>query len=145
MEKVKEDDVFFVGIEDPVELRRSILESSKDLLQYLQRFENFKEVRIEKQEQLLKLRDTTDEIAKLVRKLKSALPKTHLRAKPLKPEAEEKEEIPEQKKIVIKKKAAEKEARKKPFEAKPLEKPMTDLEKLEAELGAIESRLTKMS
>ena len=52
MPKEKEEDqVFFVGIKDPIEIRRSILESSKEMLQYLQRAERFKEVRKEKEEQ----------------------------------------------------------------------------------------------
>jgi len=155
MAKAKEDDVFFVGVQDPIELRRSILESSKDLLQYMQRFEKFKEVRMEKQEQFIKLGEVTAEIAKLVRKLKTELPKTHIRARMHKHEEEVKKAAAKKK---AKKKAkatkkAKKTAKKAPprpkkKEAAPKpapEKPLTDLEKLEAELGAIETRLTKMT
>ena len=156
MAKAKEDDVFFVGVQDPIELRRSILESSKDLLQYMQRFEKFKEVRMEKQEQFIKLGEVTAEIAKLVRKLKTELPKTHIRARMHKHEEEVKKAAAKKK---AKKKAkatkkAKKTAKKAPprpkakpeIKIKPApEKPLTDLEKLEAELGAIETRLTKMT
>jgi len=137
----KEEEPFFVGIPDPVEIRRSVLESSKDLLHYLSRFEKFKHVRNEKAEYIAKLKDVTAEITKMVNKLKMALPKTKLRAKLHGRErrlrtiaaAEEKAE-----------KRKEKQARLKIEKAKPPRRPMTDLEKLEAELGAIESRLTKM-
>lgn len=151
---VKEEDVFFVGVEDPIELRRSILESSKDLLQYLQRFEKFKEVRMEKQEQLLKLSAVGEEIRKLVRKLKAELPKTRIRARLHKhEEAMKKKAAAEKRKKKAKvAKKAKKKVKKAPPRPKPAvkpaapaPKPMTDLEKLEAELGAIESRLTRMT
>jgi proline dehydrogenase len=41
----KSEEVYFIGIEDPVELRRNILESCKDLIEVLQMYEKFKETR----------------------------------------------------------------------------------------------------
>ena len=134
--KGKEEDVFFVGIDDPVELRRTILESSKDLLQYLQRFEKFKQVRLEKQEELITLKGVTADLKKLMGKLKNTLPKTHIRAR------SPKKEKPETKKA---KKPKEPEFAELEIPKEPeTKKPVTDLEKLEHELGMIESRLTKM-
>ena len=135
----KEEDVFFVGIQDPIELRRSVLESSKDLLHYLSRFERFKNIRNEKAEHIARLKDVTSEIRTMVNKLRIALPKTNLRVK-----------LQEAHKIAVKKPAKEKQVKlteKKPAPAKEAPakpKHMTDLEKLEAELGEIESRLTKI-
>jgi hypothetical protein len=126
----KEEELFFVGISDPIELRRSVLESSKDLLHYLSRFEKFKNVRNEKAEYVAQLNDVTAEIKKLVNKLRTALPQTKLRAKA----AAEK---------VKARKRVEKQATLAP-RPMPKKKPTTDLEKLEAELSAIEGRLTKM-
>ena len=136
----KEDELFFVGIPDPIELRRSVLESSKDLLHYLSRFEKFKKVRNEKAEYIAQLNDVTAEIKKLVNKLRTALPRTKLRA-----------QLHKRERKMSKSAAAERKARKKAEKQAtlaprpmPRKKPTTDLEKLEAELGAIESRLTKM-
>ena len=39
MSKEEKDQAYYVGIKDPIELRRSLLESSKEMLQYLQKFE----------------------------------------------------------------------------------------------------------
>ncbi len=131
----EEESVFYVGIKDPIELRRSILESSKEMLQYLQRAERFKDVRKEKTEKIAELRETMKEIKSLSKKLKVLLPKTGLRAKSP-PKATPKKKG----KKVKAKKAAPKEV---PVEVeKPKE--MNELEKLESELGEIEGRLTKL-
>ena len=135
MPEEKEESVFYVGMKDPIEIRRSILESSKEALQYLQRAERFKEIRKEKAEQTAKLKEIMKEMNGLVRKLKMALPKTGLRGKVHK-------EAPKKKKkaapVKVEKKAPPKEEVEKPKE-------MTELEKLEAELGEIEGRLTKLT
>lgn len=142
----EKEEVFYVGVKDPIEIRRSILESSKEMVQYLQRAERFKKVRAEKSEQIAKLKETTHEITKLVRKLKAALPKTKLRARLHKHE----EEI--RKKVIVKelkevKEEAKVKKKKVPVkeEEEEKKKPMTELEKLETELGEIESRLTKLA
>lgn len=130
----EKEEVFYVGVKDPIEIRRSLLESSKEIVQYLQRAERFKATRTEKAEQIAKLKQTMREITSLTRKLKTALPKTQIRARLHKHEEKIlKEEVKE-----VEKEAVEKEE----VKEKPAE--MTELEKLESELGEIESRLTKM-
>jgi hypothetical protein len=136
----KEEELFFVGISDPIELRRSVLESSKDLLHYLSRFEKFKNVRNEKAEYVAQLNDVTAEIKKLVNKLRTALPQTKLRAQLHKREEKVAKAAAEKVKA---RKRVEKQATLAP-RPMPKKKPTTDLEKLEAELSAIEGRLTKM-
>ncbi len=154
-EKKEKQDIFYVGVTDPIEIRRSILESSKEMVQYLQRYEKFKKVRQEKAEGIAKLRETVRELHSLVRKLKASMPKTELRAKLHKHEEElkalenlkekqiRKAEKEEASKLVKKAKKAKKEK-----EAAPAEQPrpaLSELEKLEAELGEIEGRLTKLA
>lgn len=145
MPKKKEEnkeEVFFVGMKDPIEIRRSLLESSKEMVQYLQRAERFKKVRAEKAEEIAKLKATIREIHSLVRKLKAKLPKTKIRAKLHSHEKKyEKEAVTEKlaEEIIVKKpvKATAPKVEKKKSE--------TELEKLEKELGEIESRLTRLS
>ncbi len=44
----EEKEVFYVGVTDPAELRKDILESIKDIITVLKTYENFKSVREEK-------------------------------------------------------------------------------------------------
>ena len=142
-EKKEDDEVFYIGIKDPIEIRRSLLESSKETVQYLQRFERFKQVRAEKTNEIKKLKEMMHDIHVLVKKLKSALPKTKLRAK-LHRHEEEVEAVAV--KNVVKKTAKKKKAKKveEVIEEEEPKKPATELEKLEEELGEIEGRLTKL-
>jgi len=134
MPKTKEEEqVFYVGVKDPVELRRTILESSKELVEYLQRAERFKKLRQEKADQIEKLKTIMAKITSLTRKLKTLLPKTKLRA-----------QLHKHEKKVMKKAAAEKRAKSKQEVPKEVKRPATELEKLESELNEIESRLTTM-
>jgi len=153
--KKKKEEVFFVGIKDPIELRRSLLESSKEMVQYLQRNERFKEIRKEKAEEILKLKALIEDMQKLMRKVKSELPKTNIRAsakKRVEKEEHKQAAVAKRKRTMAKNKKQEEKAAKKAAKAKevpaaPPEKPkkLSDLEKLEAELGEIESQLTKIS
>ena len=79
MPKKKEENNFFVGIEDPVEVRRNVLEASKKLVESLQRFEQFKEDRKRKEEYVENLKRIMADIGKLNTKLKNILPKTNIR------------------------------------------------------------------
>lgn len=136
----EKEEVYYVGVKDPVEIRRSLLESSREIVQYLQRAERFKATRSEKAEEFAKLKETMRELNSLMRKLRTALPKTKIRARLHKHEEEVlKEELIEKNIEAAKEKG-------KVEEEKIKEKPagISELEKLEAELGEIESRLTKM-
>ncbi len=134
MPKEKEEGgVFFVGIKDPIEIRRSLLESSKEMLQYLQRAEKFKEVRKEKEHEIAKLKAIMKEIKAMARKVKASLPKTGLRAAAKKPKPVKK----------AKKKTSKKKEQKEIVVEAPKE--MNEIEKLESELGEIEGRLNKLA
>lgn len=126
------EEPFYVGVRDTDEVRRTLLESTRDVVQHLQRAEKFKAVRKEKLEEIEKLKKLIKEIAKDVNKLKIVLPKTKLRAT--------------HKKVHVPKKPTFEEVKK---EVKPQpekkQRPATELEKLEAELSEIEGRLGQMS
>jgi phenylalanyl-tRNA synthetase beta subunit len=126
VEKKEEKDVFYVEVREPNEVRRNILESLKDIVESLKRFEKFKEVGKEKIHSVNKLRRDIKELNKLVSNLKNALPESKLREIKIKP-------------ILSKGKKSKKIKNKK--EEVEVMKPKTELEKLESELGAIEEKL----
>lgn len=128
----KEDEAFFVKIKEPSDVKKNLLESLKDIVENLQRFEKFKNTRDEKLRNISKLREDVKELVKLNSQLKAALPETKLRfaAKKVK-----------KKKHKHSKKAAKKEAKKKIEKQVAKQRPVSELEKLETELSAIEGRL----
>jgi len=77
---MKEQDVFYVGIKDPVSVRRDILESSKDIIKNMQSFEKFKDAREERVKLIMHLKHMMDDLQKLNARLKAELPKVELRA-----------------------------------------------------------------
>ena len=147
----KEEEVFYVGLDDPRMLRRTILEATRDGIQSLQQFESFKAVRAEKHEMLLHLKADIQDLRVLIKKLRKTLPKTKLRVKVHhehemvscktcgetfhSPEALVKHQV-----IHLEEKKAPK-----PKKVAPRPKARTGLDRLEAELDTIESQLTKLS
>ena len=126
------NELFFVEVRGPEEVRRLILETLKEILQVLQKFEQFKHIRHRKLEHINKLRSLIKDANKMLGNLKAKLPQTSLRAS-----------IVKEKKAQAQK-AHHKKSKKKMLEAKqekPPKKEMTELDKLESELNAIESRL----
>lgn len=137
------EEVFYVGIKEPIELKDSLLESAKDLMQYLERFDELKKIREEKKVQMDHLRNIINDITKDTNKLKRYLPKTKLRI-----HIHEEEKPKKAKKTAVKKTVPKKKIAPAPRkEAKPEEHEVSDeeLAKLEEELSAIEGRLTKLT
>ena len=139
----KQEEIFYVGIKDPIEARRNILESTKDSIQILQRLAKFKALRAEKSAVINRLREDLRELNKLVNRLRTELPKTKLRVR-----LEEHEKL-EASKEYAEKTVAEITARKallasKKKEAEKPKKEMTEIEKLESELGNIEQKLKNL-
>jgi len=114
------ENLFYAGIKNPVELRKSLLESSRDVIKSLQKHERFKVVREEKAEQIIKLKNVMNDVEKLNIRLKAELPKTELRAK-------KEEGIPKNYKKT----------------ARPSN--MSKIEQLEKEIDFIESKLKDIS
>ena len=74
------DNDFYVQIKDPTELRRLLLECSKQILQSLQDYETLLSIREEKIKQIIELRRTIKEIYSLNTELNRVFPKAQLRA-----------------------------------------------------------------
>ena len=125
--KEQDSEVFFVEVMDPAEIRRNILESLKQILELLQKFEKFKHLRHEKLQKIQKLRSLMKDTNKMLGNLKLKLPQTSLKYMPANKE----------KKTSAKPSRKKKEAK----EEKIPKKEKTELERLEAELSAIESKL----
>ena len=172
--KETEEEVFYVGLQEPVEIRRNILEVSKDMVNYLQHFERLKTLRKEKQEAVHRIREDVKHLKTLINKLRMIMPKTKLRL-PMHEEhklyecshchkgftstgalARHKKVAhksrPKKKKSKAVKAAKATKAVKAPAatkqvkltEAPELRKPLTEIEKLESELADIENKLGRL-
>lgn len=106
-----DEEPFYVGIREPVEIRRNLLESSKAILQNLQRYEKIKSIREEKVKTLNKLKKAMGELKTLHAQLKKALPDKGLRA------------------VKVKSPKAKKVKKEKEDEIKSLEKELNEVER----------------
>ncbi len=125
--KKENKDIFFVELQEPDEVRRNILESLKDIVETLQKFEKFKELRKKKIDGMNKLGGIIREANRLVANLKNSLPKTELKA------AE-----------VISKSLEEKKIDAKKMVGKVEKGSLTELQRLEAALKDIEEKLQSL-
>lgn len=117
----EKEDPLYVGISNPSNIRRNVLESSKDLLGVLKQMEKIKEIRAEKRKNIDALQTAIREIKSLLLKVKKRLPSVSNKVQM--PEAPVKLAVPT------------------PKPTKKKEK--TEIEKLESELAYIESKLRK--
>ena len=101
-EKEEKKEVLYVGVQSPIEMRRTILEATKDAVEMLQKYEKFRAVREEKIATIKQLEEQIKEITKMVTKLKTALPTVDIRIRLHK----------EQEMVETEKKAAKKAAEK---------------------------------
>lgn len=129
--KSKKEELFYVGVKNPVELRRVILESSKEMVQYMQRAEKFKKTRAEKEEEFAKLKKTMNSVSSMVSKLRTYLPKADIKSGASEYK-KAKKDAPSIKNIKVSKQSLK-------------EIPQSEIIKLERELGEIESRIKRMS
>lgn len=150
---------FYVGISEPKEVRKNILEASKEFLQALQGYEQVKDLREEKQKAIWELKGILAEVSAKIPVLRTELPHYKISELPKKEAVQEKPKaiIPKPIKTTPKKsvqtrklvkqrpskqqptkqKQQPKKAAKK--EVKP--KSETNLERLQRELSSIESKL----
>lgn len=147
----KKHEVFYVGVKDPIEIRRSILESSKELVQLMQDFEKFKEMRDTKIKLKEELKKEVNDVQSLMRKFKSKLPKTEVRVKLFREHTvaneEEEEEVPTKKSKGKKSKSKSKGRKIKKVKVAPkkvVKKNLSELDKLESELKKIEDKLGRL-
>ena len=73
------EEQFFVQIRDPLDMRKSILGSSKQIIQILQRYERIKNLRVNKLEKISNLKGLNKEINLMIAKLKKEFPETGFR------------------------------------------------------------------
>lgn len=119
--------VFYVNLNEPVEVHRAVLESTKQILSNLKKYESFKKVRTYKLESLMQLKHVMGEINLLVNRFNREMPKTGLRAARVKAAA-----------VAVPKKVKA-EAAPKPL--KEIAEHKSKIDVLEEELNDIESRL----
>jgi hypothetical protein len=77
---MSETDSYYVSVPDHTQLRRFILECSKQILQSLQDYETVQSIREEKIKLILELRRLIKEIYSLNAKLAGVMPRAQLRA-----------------------------------------------------------------
>lgn len=116
---------YFIGISDPVELRRHILEPTREVIQFLQSYEQFQRTKEEKTFLISQLKDDLKAIKAEVNKLRKFIPKSKLKTEKT-PKA--KEEVKKERKPSAKTKSIPPE-----------------LASLEKELGEIEMKLGTLS
>ena len=126
---MKKQNVFYVGIKNNVDIRRNLLEASKDLVELMRGYEKIAELKEKRIEKTKQLKGFSRDIAKLCGQLKLALPsieetekaseKTQLRSAKI---------IPEQREVTRQKLNADRQSRKTFSEVKKLEKELMDIE-----------------
>ena len=136
-ENLKEHDneLFFVEVKGTNDVRKNILEALKGIVEVLHRFEKFKHIRSKKLEHIQKLKTLLKETNKMLGNLKLKLPNTNLKAITVK-------DVPKEPKEELHKKN---HTEKPPEHKKVMKKSMSELEKLESELSAIESKLRDLT
>ena len=75
---MKNQDVF-VGVYDPVDIRRNLLESSKEVIKSIQSFENLTKKREGKVKVYKEMKSVMSELDLIMTRLTKRLPKSHLR------------------------------------------------------------------
>jgi hypothetical protein len=84
MKMKPKNEEFYLEIEDSVELRRQMLETSKELIGILQQYEDMKNADTEKIDEIEHFCTTLKEISADISHLKSMMPKVRLSDLPLK-------------------------------------------------------------
>ncbi len=70
------EESMYVGLIDPVDLRKDLLNSSKIIISSLRKYEAFQQLRAEKETRVSELRKSVREINILIKRLKQMLPET---------------------------------------------------------------------
>jgi hypothetical protein len=129
----QKEDLFFIEVKDHFHVKRNLLESLKSILELLRKFETLKQIRQEKLEKIQKLGALVRDANKLLGTLRSKLPQTGLK--------------PSIHHLTIRQPQKE-HPKKKEKPVKIVEQPkreLTEMEKLEAELNAIENKLRSLT
>ncbi len=77
--KRSEQDLLFVALKEPSSTRRDVLMATKDVLDVLRRYEEYRAVSAEKQKALAELKQVVDSLQSLNRRLRSRMPKVPMK------------------------------------------------------------------
>ncbi|MEM2131107.1 MAG: hypothetical protein QXM96_02175 [Candidatus Woesearchaeota archaeon] len=111
----------FVGIPEPIDVRRNLLESSKDLIKCLQTYDKLEAIREQKLKYFKEMKRVSAELDMLVNRLKQKLPQTIRKL-----EKKENKKIAEEAMIL------------------PNKRLKTDMQKLQEQLQEIEEQLKSL-
>ncbi|MEM4242516.1 MAG: hypothetical protein QXM31_01290, partial [Candidatus Woesearchaeota archaeon] len=78
--KKPETDLLFVELREPSATRRDVLMSTKDVLDVLRRYEEYRRTSDEKQKALAELKQVVDSLQSLNRRLRNKMPKVPFKA-----------------------------------------------------------------
>ncbi len=139
---LQEQQKYFVRIDNPADVRRTILENSKSVIVLLQRFERFKERRIEKEKEMQKLKTVILELQDLTSRLRKSLPQPSASFKSKKVKVEKLKAEPKPLPAVQPKHI---EAAVEHVAERSRPRIPSELEKLDSELQDIETKLARLS
>jgi methionyl-tRNA synthetase len=132
-----QNNTLYMGIRNPVAIRKLILENARDMVHMLQMYEKFKLIREEKNEAIKLLKKEVTQLNTLITRLKKHLPKTNIKIKKEPKQKKEQKETTQTKTEQI------------PLPNTPTKIPtpeppkieLDDIDALEAELKEIEDKL----
>jgi|SRR3989344_1117113 len=78
VKKESEHGVFYMGVRDPIDVRRNLLENAREAIHFLKRYEKLKSLRTEKMQAILKLDTEVKELRALMTKLRKVFPTTKM-------------------------------------------------------------------
>lgn len=138
-------ELFYVGIKNKIELRRSILEASKESIHMLKEYETLKEHSARRMAKMEELRSIMKEICSLETKLGSLLPNipVHASASQTKLSVKSKD-VPLTKYTQGAQPVEEKAVQPAPKQQVQVKKKLTELEKLEEDLARVEGKLSSL-
>ena len=90
-------DALYAKVDEPTEVRRELLQSSKEILDVLKAAEEYKMIKADKKKLEAELKDRTVELTRIINKLRLKLPKTGMKPKPRKEPKQVKKAAPSKK------------------------------------------------
>lgn len=135
---------YYAKISDPRASRRALLESIKEPIVLLTQKKEIDELRKQKRELVLDVQEEFNDLLKILKKLEKILPQKELRQQILQ---QKKEAQKHKNKVVVQKpaKGTKKKTAKKTSKPKlPVQKPMTEVDRLAYTLNKIEEKLSQL-